>query len=227
MTKQATGLALLLISRLLDLAAVTGSLALACLVLGSTGAFPELPWLLPLGATLIVAAGLLAGLGARGDRLVSLATWAARLVRLDRTRVGARLTSFAERVRDALVAITPGRLWRGAALSLPIWLLVFLFYAILARGVGLGELGLAEAVFGAGLAVVANLLPINGFAGFGPQDLGWVVGFSALGAPREVAVASALAVHLVYLMNIAVFGLAGHLAMGLAADRAGARDPAP
>ena len=136
-------------------------------------------------------------------------------------RTGRHATSRSEgtrperRVRQALLAVRPTGLVAAAALSLPIWGLVFLFYAVLARGFGLGELAFAEAVFGAGLAVLANLLPVNGFAGFGPQDMGWVVGFASLGVPRELATTSALAVHLVYLFNIALFGLVGHLVLGL------------
>jgi hypothetical protein len=107
------------------------------------------------------------------------------------------------------------RLLLGSLLSLPVWLCVYLFYAILARGLGLADLDFAEAVFGSSLAVLANLLPINGFAGFGTQDIGWVIGFTSLGADRDVATESALAFHFVYLANIVAFGLAGHLAMGL------------
>ena len=57
--------------------------------------------------------------------------------------------------------------------------------------------------------MLANLLPINGFAGFGTQDAGWVAGFSALGAEPGLATESALAFHLVYVAHIALFGLLG------------------
>ena len=45
----AYGLALLLVSRLLDFATVAGSLAVACLALGAAGTLPALTWLTPLG----------------------------------------------------------------------------------------------------------------------------------------------------------------------------------
>ena len=73
-----------------------------------------------------------------------------------------------------------------------------------------------EATFGSGLAVLTNMLPINGIAGFGTQEAGWVAGFAWLGVGRELALATGLGAHLVQLANACLFGLLGHLAMGLA-----------
>ncbi len=212
----AHGLALLLVSRVLDFATVAGSLAFACLALGIGGAFPELTWLTPLGAALIVPTLVFAWLAARGERLVALASFLLRFARLDRSRLGTWLVAFAERVRAALGEVRGAQLWRGALVTLPIWFCVFAFYAVLARGFGIEELSFPAAVFGASLAILANLLPVNGFAGFGVQDAGWVAGFAALGVSVELATSSGLAAHLVYLANLALFGLAGHVGMGFA-----------
>lgn len=209
----ATGLALLLVSRVLDFATVAGGLALACLVLGSAGAYPDLDWLAPLGAALVVPTVLFVWLAARGERLVAVATWSVRLVSLDRTKLGAKLLELAEKLRVALAEVERGQLVRGALATIPVWLLVFGFYAVLARGLGMSELSFAAAVFGASLAILSTLLPINGFAGFGVQDAGWVAGFTALGMSAEVATSSGLAAHFVYLGNLCVFGLLGHAAM--------------
>ena len=65
-----------------------------------------------------------------------------------------------------------------------------------------------------GLAILFSLLPVSAFAGFGVQDVGWVVGYGSLGVSPEVAVSSGLAAHLVYLVNIVVLGVLGHLALG-------------
>jgi hypothetical protein len=92
--------------------------------------------------------------------------------------------------------------------------LVFLFYAVLARGLGL-DVSLGAAVFGSGLAIAANLLPINGLAGFGTQEAGWVVGFVILGVPRELALSTGLGAHLVQLANVILFGLMAHVALGV------------
>ena len=83
--------------------------------------------------------------------------------------------------------------------------------------------------FGSSLAVFTNLLPINAFAGFGTQETGWVLGFGLLGAPREAALASGLGVHFVQLIDVCLFGILGHLALGLlpsARDEAASRSVA-
>ena len=211
----AHGLALLLVSRVLDFATVAGGLSLACLVLGAGGAYPELDWLVPLGTVLIVPTLLFAWLAARGDRLVAAAAGCLRLLRLDRTALGARLLAFADRVRAALGEVGRAHLARGALATVPVWLLVFAFYAVLARGLGIETLSFPAAVFGAGLAILSTLLPVGGFAGFGVQEAGWVAGFTALGVSAELAVATGVAAHLVYLANLCAFGLVGHAAMAL------------
>lgn len=209
--------AVLLLSRLLDLATVAGSLSLACIVLSTSGVFAErgLDWLGGLGAALFVLMLAFGWASARGERLAGWVEAFLRGLGLSRTRLGAGAERLAARLRDALARVGAGRLRAGALLSLPVWLCVYLFYAVLARGLGLSDLSFFEAIFGSSLAVLANLLPINGFAGFGTQDAGWVVGFGAVGVERELALESALAFHLVYLFNIVAFGVAGHLGMGM------------
>jgi uncharacterized protein (TIRG00374 family) len=211
----AHGLAVLAVSRVLDLAVVAGSLSVVCLLLGALGATAHPLWLLQVGAALFVLTCGFAWLSANGDRLVAIVTGTARLLRLEPTRVGRAISRAAEGVREALREVGKGRFWLGAALSLPVWLLVYLFYAILARGFGLEGLTFVEAIFGSSLAVLSNLLPINGFAGFGTQDAGWVFGFTFLGVDQKLALESALAFHLVYVFNIAMFGLLGQVAMGM------------
>lgn len=215
----AHGLALLLVSRVLDFATIAGGMTLACLALGLSGSYPELDWLVPLGAFLLVPTILFGYLAARGDRLVSLAAWGLRLVRLDRTGLGTKVLAFAEKLRGALAEVERGHLIRGALATIPVWLLVFGFFAVLARGLGMESLSFAAAVFGASLAILSTLLPINGFGGFGVMDAGWVGGFTALGVSAEVATSSGLAAHFVYLGNMCVFGLLGHAAMAAHARR--------
>ena len=204
------GLALLVISRLLDLAAVAGSLSIACLLLGALGSYPELDWLLPMGSLLAVLTIAFVWASSNGDRLFHLLVATIRFLRLDRSKFGERLILLAVRVQAALKIVQTAGLWRSALLSVPIWLGVYLYYGVLARGFGLESLSFSETIFGASLAVLANLLPINGFAGFGTQDAGWVVGFTALGAPADLATESALAFHAIYIFHICLFGLIGH-----------------
>ena len=138
---------------------------------------------------------------------------AARSLRLDRWKLGQRAVGALEQLSSAFELVSTRQLVAGALLSPPIWISSFFFYAILARAFGLENLRLDEAVFGSSLAVLANLLPVNGFAGLGTQEAGWVVAFEILGVPRDLAFESGVAAHLVYLFNLALFGLLGHAAM--------------
>ena len=213
----AHGLALLLVSRLLDLATLTGGLALACLGVAATGDVGEFPWLVPLGASLALATLLLAWLVARGDRLVSLVRGVLALLRLERSALGRRVEALLARVIEALGEVSLRRRLLGALATLPIWICVFLFYAALARGLGLEQFSFPMTVFGSGLAILGSLLPLSGFAGFGVQDLGWAAGFTLLGASPELAASTGVAAHLIYLLHIAAFGLCGHLGMAFLA----------
>jgi uncharacterized membrane protein YbhN (UPF0104 family) len=155
--------------------------------------------------------------------LVRVATRTLRWLRLDRTKLGERVLSRAESVGEALAhAGAGGRLGAATLLTIPLWGGVFLFYAVLVRGLGL-DATLMEATFGSALAVLSNVLPVNGFAGFGTQEAGWVLGFAALGVERDLALATGLGAHVVQLVNASLFGLLGHVAMG-ALSRSAARN---
>jgi len=214
------GLASLVVSRLLDLATLFGMLGLACLYLKGTGHL-EPDWVVPLGGLLVLGSLTLLVLSWRSDWLVHFFVIPMRLLRLESTRPGAKLTERAQRVGLALrQAGGEGRLWKAALISVPLWLGVFLFFLILARGFGLSEeLGPIDSLFGSSWAMLANLLPINGFAGAGTQELGWVVGYVQLGVPEDLALSTGLGVHLVQLANVVGMGLVGHLAMALLAPR--------
>jgi glycosyltransferase 2 family protein len=220
-----TGLAALLVSRLLDLATLAFSLALASLWLVFQKPEVAPRWMLPCAALLLIAASALMALSARSDRLVALLERLARWLQFHRVPLGRRALEQTNSLAAALREAGSGRrLWIAAGLSLAMWLGIFVFYGILARGFGLSEqLGLAEAAFGSSLAVLTNLLPINAFAGFGTQEGGWVLGFGLLGVARDLALSTGLGVHLVQLASTCLFGLLGHLAMGLLPHRA----PAP
>ena len=216
----ASGAASLLVSRLLDLAVLSGGMGLACLSVASVDGAPLPAAIRGLGGVLLVAAAGFALLLARGDRL------AARALGVlggneDSSRGRRALAGVAPRLGEALRAARTGHAFAlAAALSVPLWLGVFLFYAVLARALGLPEeTTLTQASFGSGLAVLANLLPINGLAGFGTQEAGWVVGFHALGVPREVALSSGFGAHVVQLVDVVLFGILGHVALAFLVPR--------
>jgi len=210
------GLASLVVSRLLDLATLAFLLGASTLLLAQRGVLAG-SWSWPLGAALGAASVTLLVLASRSDLLVRALTSVMRLLRLDATRLGGKLHAKGDEVADALrFAGREGRLLRGAALSLPLWLGVFAFYLILARGFGMGaEVGPIDATFASSWAVLANLLPINGFAGAGTQEAGWIVGFELVGVERALALSTGLGAHLVQLANVVLFGVLGHAAMAL------------
>lgn len=210
------GLASLVVARLLDLAVLCGELGVVCIVLALGAQSSKLPWLVPLGALLLCLTLVFFVLASRSHWLTALAHALLRTSGLGRTRIGARITARLDAIAGALKeAAAGGRLWRAALLTAPQWLGIFAFYAVLARGMGLDEgVGFAEACFGSSLAVLTNLLPINGFAGFGTQDGGWVFGFGVLGVPRDAALSTALGVHVVQLFDTLLLGV---VALGLMA----------
>ena len=214
--RSAQGLAALVVARLLDAAVLCLGLSTACLVLGLSGKFPHLEWLGGTGALLVAVGLVLALLSTRGDWLVRGPKRIVELLGLGKRPLGQKVLEMAEQVAIALrSAGSGGRLVASAVLTIPIWILVFSFYAILGPAMGLEGVGFFEATFGASLAMMSNLLPINGMAGFGTQETGWVLGFGLLGVPRDVAIRSGLGVHLVQLFNVCAMGLVAHLAMGM------------
>lgn len=222
----AQSIATLVVSRIFDLAALCacmGTVTLA-LCIGDH-------WEGPRALGFAIAVGLLAGavlflaLAARGDLLVAPLQRIVRRVGLARTSLGARIEQHAESLEHALRAAGDGRL-RTAALSLSfvVWLLIFAFYGVLAQGFGLPEgVGFLHASFGSSVAVLMNLLPINSFAGFGTQEAGWVLGFRWVGVPAEISLPGGVGVHLVQLFDTVLFGVLGHMLMGLAKRADGPR----
>ncbi len=213
------GLASLVVSRLLDLATLVTFLACATLWLASEGTLAE-SWSWPLGLVLLLGGGLLFVISGRSGVLVRLMTAVMRLLRLDSTGIGRRLEASAQRIGTALQdAGGGGRLLTSGLLSVLIWTGVFVFYFVLARGFGLGQdLGAAKTIFASSWAVLANLLPINGLAGAGTQEFGWVVGFKLVGVNEALALSSGLGAHIVQLANVVLFGLLGHLAMAVVGE---------
>lgn len=224
-----SGFAALVVSRLLDLATLSFSVACAALWLALMRSDAAPAWLVPCALVLLALAVVLMVLSARSDLLVRLFERVASALHLGRSETGRKLLL---RMRDVATALreagSGSSLWIATALSLVMWILIFVFYGVLARGFGLPpEMGVADAAFGSGLAQLTNLLPINGLAGFGTQEAGWVVGFGLLGVPKDLAMSTGLGVHLVQILNTCAFGLAGHFAMGVLGARSGATGEPP
>ena len=155
-------------------------------------------------------------------RVVSLFASVLRLVRLARPKFGAQLLGVVGRFGDALEqAGAGGGLSRATMLSFVLWGGVVGFYSVLLFAFGWpdGEAVVAPSGLASGFASLANTLPVNGFAGFGTQEGGWVLGMSLWGVDKELALAIGVSAHLVQLGNLILFGVLGHL--GMAAPSSG------
>lgn len=213
------GIASLVVSRLLDAAVLASALSLACMYLASAGGHGQLEEIAKYGAPLALAGVGLAALSIRGDLLVHLLSKAMRSAHLHKWERGEKLVKKVTEIAHAMRAASSGhRLSLAALLTVPVWLCIFGFYATLAKGMGIAEgfeggLSFPEAVFGSSLAVLANLLPVNGAAGVGTQELGWTTGFMLIGITESRALVVGLAVHFIQLFNVVTVGLFCHSAM--------------
>jgi len=217
------GLATLLVARFLDAAMLCTGLATACLVLRSSGRYPGLTWLGLVGAALVLATLFFLVLSLHGDLLVRMFATLLRWLRLHHWRLGEAIIEQSNSLTAALRAsASAGRIWVAMLLSVPLWFTIFGFYTLLVRAMGLSkEIGLLEAGFGASLASAFNLLPINGFAGVGTQEIGWITGFNQLlGYNYDLVLGVGIGVHLIQLFNIVLMGLLAHLAMGILPSQA-------
>jgi glycosyltransferase 2 family protein len=209
-----TALAVLVVARVLDLATLALGMGIACLLVSGPG------WLVSAGIAALALGALLLGAAWHGEWFVRAGVWASRVARLDRWRAGARAIARLEGLGSALQAAARGRRLGGAVLlSLAAWTCVFLFCAVLARGLGIEQSSFAEVVFGSGLAILASLVPLSAFASVGTLEAGWVIGFGVFGVSRELALATGAGLHVVQLVNVAGLGLLGHVLMAVATAR--------
>ena len=89
--------------------------------------------------------------------------------------------------------------------SLLTWIGTFAWFAASMQGIGLGQpYGLV--VVGATFASLAKAVPFITVGGFGAHEAGWTVGFSLVGMPVSMAIASGFAVNILTLLMSVVFG---------------------
>jgi len=211
-----TGMAVLLVARLLDLATLAMWMGVGCLVAGGEG------WMVTGGVVAVVLAVGLFALSWRGEWLVRVGVWASRRLGLGQWKVGARVIERVEGLGSALEEAARGhKLWKAMAVSGLAWACVFGCCAVLAKGMGIGEgVGFAQAVVGSGLAMATAMLPVSAFASVGMLEMGWVVGFGMFGVGRELALATGAGLHVVQLVNMVGLGVIGHLVMAMSAKGA-------
>jgi uncharacterized membrane protein YbhN (UPF0104 family) len=89
--------------------------------------------------------------------------------------------------------------------SLLTWVGTFAWFAAFMQGIGIGQpFGLV--VVGATFAMLAKAVPFITVGGFGAHEAGWTLGFSLVGMPVALAIASGFAVNLLTLLASTIFG---------------------
>lgn len=203
-------LGVLLVARLLDLAAVGAILLSLLAMLGVGGRFSSAAGLCALALVALPFAALLVK-----DAITR------RLMRLGEDRpviagAAAHLASISRRAACAALV-----------LSLVLWL-VFGFAAALIAEAAVGGLSPLVAMLGAAGGNLAFALPVNGVLGLGPSQAAFVGLAVPAGASFEAAVTAALVLHAVVLTSAFVFGgLATAWPVGDAREGASSPPPAP
>lgn len=191
---------LLLAMRVYDL------VGLCMLALGALAVLPEL---LGPGAALVFAASTL-GLGIAAARLDWFFGLAARLARTllrsgPEARRRARLTRFLSVLEESVGFVRrPDFVLLNVGLSLAIWVVQAVFFAVLLRTFGL-SVDFARVVIAASVANVAALLPLSALGTFGTLEAGWTASFVAMGMSPTDAASSGLAMHALIVMVGGVF----------------------
>jgi uncharacterized membrane protein YbhN (UPF0104 family) len=191
-------LSLLVLARLLDLAALLVWGVVAAATIGGS------PAAAIIGLAILLSAALLA-------RLLGL-RWLRRRAGAWRRQAGWRRRVLLQvlRVRRELVlaARSPLRALGSAALSLLVWAAIFGVTLALLRGMGLSWP--AGPVFlGVVGAAVGASLPVNSVGNFGTQEAGWAAALSGAGVPAQQALAAGFACHLWALVLLVPVGAAG------------------
>jgi len=94
------------------------------------------------------------------------------------------------------------------ALSVCIWLTLYsvVFVLLLAMG---SDLGFFDVVFASTFALLTTILPIQGIAGFGTIEGGWIVGFMLIGLTKELAISTGFVFHTLILAYSVILGFYG------------------
>lgn len=90
--------------------------------------------------------------------------------------------------------------------SFALWLNMFFIHQSVLIVMGI-EIGVLSVVIGSTFAVLTNVLPIHGVAGFGTIETGWTIGYMMLGFDKDIAISSAFLVHLFILFCALFYGL--------------------
>jgi len=98
-------------------------------------------------------------------------------------------------------------------ISLGIWTSQYLMYYILLWGLGL-ELTFALIVLGTTFAIFTSIAPVPSIGSFGVYEGLWSIAFVSLGFPKETAIATGFAIHIIFIAYFIFLGLTGLISIG-------------
>jgi uncharacterized membrane protein YbhN (UPF0104 family) len=192
------GLSLLVLGRVLDLAALLVWMVVAAALIGGS------PAIALIGLAVLLPAFLLAALlGLR---------WLRRVARTWRQRPGWRRRVLLQllRVRRELthLARSPARTWGSVLLSLLIWGAHWGTTMALLRAMLLDWLP-GPVLVGVAGGALGSSLPVNSVGNFGTQEAGWAAALAGVGVPAQQALAAGFACHVWSLLFSVLLGAAG------------------
>ena len=97
--------------------------------------------------------------------------------------------------------------------SLLIWFSQYLMYYVLLQGLGL-ELSFILIVLGTTFAIFTSIAPVPSIGSFGVYEGLWAISFIALGFPKEVAISTGFAIHIIFIVYFIFLGLIGASRIG-------------
>jgi uncharacterized protein (TIRG00374 family) len=97
-------------------------------------------------------------------------------------------------------------------LTIGIWVLSYSLFYLITISMHI-QLDLVHILFAASFAVFSTVLPVQGIAGFGTMEGGWALGFVLAGVPKDLAISSGFAFHLLILLYTIILGGIGYVKM--------------
>lgn len=130
--------------------------------------------------------------------------WVGRRARFNKNRHFLKVLGKADEIVASLHSIgKPTVLLKASFWAMLSRLLNFLMLFVTLKGAGL-PCELWQLVLGSTLAMLTNVLPVNGVGSFGPFEGGWAAGFLVLGFSRQFAFESGFVVHIMALVYASV-----------------------
>ncbi|MFQ5645929.1 MAG: lysylphosphatidylglycerol synthase transmembrane domain-containing protein [bacterium] len=160
---------------------------------------------------LALAVILLVFVGFLGEKTLSVAKKIACRFELDRKPPVGKILGKLEELVLSLKTISKGKTYALSLFSsVLVWGCMFSLCFLLMREFGI-ELSFFSVVIGSTFSILANVLPVNGLAGFGTMEASWTVGYMLMGVSKQAAIASAFYVHIFVLAGAVIYGIIGLL----------------